>query len=1440
MKQRNLKLKAMMCILFFAVLFLSLPLFRITAKAGGAEYGIWVGDTQFTDTCTEIKDAAGTGTATYDHENNTVTFKDFNGVATLHDFIGYKYQFYTNMDGLKIKGNAVFDDYEDDGTVIRDYYEHGVAFGGIAGIQEITFDQDADIKIRTYGYGMQFHDAKMTVNGKLDIKTDGETNRSAIECNEYVDSADAQVTAVTTKLGSAALKINSEARIKGSLTAKAEFDGAKNEGESSKAIFLNTGSEYTSIVFYEGCQVTATAGKYATAVYSNANIQIYNCDINASGGKAAFAADRGSITMGDGGYIHFPEAGRPAVDTKSIVDAQGSVATKVVVKKVEWYDLWIGGERINEETKDNISGIIGGTASYDPIGKTLDFSGNVTGIEGDNSGTQLIHTKTDLTIQGDAKLITDEENYAIYAEGSIKLTIDGNLTVKSAETGIYGDNADLVINGKLTAGTYSTGAVYAGNIIVSKNAVFDASTSCPNGYAIYANNALIVDGGTVTATADAKDAYAVQANNVNVNGGKVSASVQGIGAYAITGDVYLTDGQVTADSTLKGSYGLAGNLYIKNGAFTALSTGKTAVAIAGSVEQYGGKITAVADGEGAQAYSGNLMIWGGSMEAEVKNCKQNDCFALQSSDIVLYGGNLTVRGSDCGILCDKLEIYGGMLSVSAQKEYGIYVNDKIGSDVIMTAGSVKTTGSGYGIYCMGKAEISGGTLTAEGKKAAVWFEKKDPDTIDLKEDAKILMPANGKTYNGTSPDYTTVVAGDETTPAQSVTIQGTGVYLVWVGKHQVTDKNKANIEGISGGKASYDPATATLTFTGDGSGSVDDVEGVFNNALICADGNLTIKGKAKLSGSDYGIYVLGNLTVEGSVTVKAASNNAVYAGALKVPGYLNASSTNETAVYTEDFLTVPEGGQLIAVSQTIYGIYVYDSAKIEGTVSAEGLDTGLYINGVKDTAISGTLNAKGESCGLYQYDSGNISISGTVSASGGDTGIYMNDSGDLNISGTVTAEGETNGVYMRQAGTLNITGILDAKSTTDYAVLADGGDIIMNGSRLTAYSEKSVAIGSAQDMKVLNGTLEARTGVDTLNAVYAGWAIQIGEDMRITLPVGGKVEDSGSYVVEADGTKLASHVKIEHIPVYKVSFQTNGHGNAVSTQTVNQGSKASKPADPSETCHIFGGWFTDAACTAAYNFDAAVTKDITLYAKWTPAHSLNAVPAKEAAQGVPGNSAYYVCSKCGKYFSDAAGTKEIAKDSWVIEAKAAGQNQGGQSQGGQNGETAAKSDKENSPYKDLPDVTKVSTPKKGEKYTDEANGAVYQAVKSGKSIVLIYLATISKETETVSIPATVKIGKKKYKVTQIAPNAFKGCKKLKKVTIGKSIKKIGKKAFFGCSALKKITIKTTSLTKKNVGANAFKGIHTKAQIKVPAGKLSAYRKVLKAKGVTGKKQKISK
>lgn len=68
---------------------------------------------------------------------------------------------------------------------------------------------------------------------------------------------------------------------------------------------------------------------------------------------------------------------------------------------------------------------------------------------------------------------------------------------------------------------------------------------------------------------------------------------------------------------------------------------------------------------------------------------------------------------------------------------------------------------------------------------------------------------------------------------------------------------------------------------------------------------------------------------------------------------------------------------------------------------------------------------------------------------------------------------------------------------------------------------------------------------------------------------------------------------------FTVTFDANGHGTAPAAQTVEDGKTATKPDDPTETGWKFDGWYTEAACTNAFDFSTPITGNVTLYAKWT-------------------------------------------------------------------------------------------------------------------------------------------------------------------------------------------------------------------------------------------------
>lgn len=111
------------------------------------------------------------------------------------------------------------------------------------------------------------------------------------------------------------------------------------------------------------------------------------------------------------------------------------------------------------------------------------------------------------------------------------------------------------------------------------------------------------------------------------------------------------------------------------------------------------------------------------------------------------------------------------------------------------------------------------------------------------------------------------------------------------------------------------------------------------------------------------------------------------------------------------------------------------------------------------------------------------------------------------------------------------------------------------------------------------------------------------------------------------------------------------------------------------------------------------------------------------------------------------------------------------------------------------------------------------------------------KTTKITIPKTVKISGRSFKVTAITDKALSGKNKVTSVTIGANVTTIGKEAFKNCKKLDTITINSTKL--KTVGKNTFKGIKSNAKIKVPNKKLTSYKKLLKGKG-QGKKVKISK
>ncbi len=77
------------------------------------------------------------------------------------------------------------------------------------------------------------------------------------------------------------------------------------------------------------------------------------------------------------------------------------------------------------------------------------------------------------------------------------------------------------------------------------------------------------------------------------------------------------------------------------------------------------------------------------------------------------------------------------------------------------------------------------------------------------------------------------------------------------------------------------------------------------------------------------------------------------------------------------------------------------------------------------------------------------------------------------------------------------------------------------------------------------------------------------------------------------------------------------------------------------TCSVCGKYFSDEECTNEIAENSWVIEAL--------GHDMEKVEAVAATCTTAGNSEYYKCTRCGKFFSDAAGENEIAENSWVIE-----------------------------------------------------------------------------------------------------------------------------------------------------------------------------------------------
>ena len=491
-----------------------------------------------------------------------------------------------------------------------------------------------------------------------------------------------------------------------------------------------------------------------------------------------------------------------------------------------------------------------------------------------------------------------------------------------------------------------------------------------------------------------------------------------------------------------------------------------------------------------------------------------------------------------------------------------------------------------------------------------------------------------------------------TMPAKNVTVTANyGKILiedinaqVYTGKQIEPEISKVELEGVDAilvlGK-DYELSYGENVHTGEKAGSVTvtlkgDFTGTVNKTFDITQAPLTVtadsahqvyNGKALTAGYFYegllGSDTITSAKVNGSQTDVGESENTVTNGSVVIKNDAGEDCTDDyTISYAPGTLKVtPYIGKVTVTVKGHAAASAYDGSEHEASGYDASADVSLYQ--VSDINFKGNASVKAADAGVtpmglssgdfsngssnftnvvFEVEDGSLTIEPAKATITVDSASKVQGEADPAFTGKVEGlvkDGDLGKIeYARKGkdeepGTYK--GVLIAKYTknVNYDVTVTNGDFTITDKPVEKATLTFDLAGGTLDGETGKITVEANVG-DTIKLPSAptreGYTFQYWK--------GSEYKAGAEYEVEGDHTFTAIWEE-NKAKTYTVTFNANGHGTAPATQTVEEGKKASKPTDPTASGYTFGGWYTDKECRSAYSFDTAVTKDITLYAKWT-------------------------------------------------------------------------------------------------------------------------------------------------------------------------------------------------------------------------------------------------
>lgn len=295
-----------------------------------------------------------------------------------------------------------------------------------------------------------------------------------------------------------------------------------------------------------------------------------------------------------------------------------------------------------------------------------------------------------------------------------------------------------------------------------------------------------------------------------------------------------------------------------------------------------------------------------------------------------------------------------------------------------------------------------------------------------------------------------------------------------------------------------------------------------------------------------------------------------------------------------------------------YGVIADDS----GTVSTVDPETGKTVASLKiadrvrttvlvDGSISYVVSADGVLHKLLVGTDGALSELGKVAFGSSSTSTPVLANGKIVVGGASTESfmGGYQNKYTYHYGQL---AVIDAETlAVDYSICKADGSYIRQGAS-GGGDVKSQPVVSVQNGETYvyftsnnnpGGIYRYRMGDDEAELLYTPAA----GDQQYCMASISVGSDGSLYYVNDSGKLFAVKGNGQRVNRYTVTFDANGKDAAMpDSQRVKEGKAATEPSTkPQSKGYTFAGWYTDEACTQAYDFGTPVTADLTLYAMWT-------------------------------------------------------------------------------------------------------------------------------------------------------------------------------------------------------------------------------------------------